>query len=333
MAMAGIGALGWPGTVPDGLRRFDPGRDLAAVIRLLELGFSQELEPRDRRWLAELSSLSTAGPLLSFASRVVPLGGAGFTGFVWYQDSRLVGNVSLMRGAGDVWLVANVVTALEYRRRGIAGQLMAAAIDAARARGARQLQLQVRHDNRPAQALYDRLGFWRLGTATTLRLADAQAATRSMTPARGWSLVAWNRSGFARAGRVLERIGNAERGGPPDLIRSTQQRGSLLCWLDDLIQGRKSYRWAAVSGDEYRGVALVQAQSRSNPHHLALAVEPGWRGRVEATLVDVALMTLARHPPFEVEAEMDAGEVQAIAALTAAGFIPVRTLDRLALDL
>jgi len=47
----------------------------------------------------------------------------------------------------------------EHRRSGIAGQVMAAIADAARARGIRSMYLQVLQASSPARALYERLGF------------------------------------------------------------------------------------------------------------------------------------------------------------------------------
>ncbi len=46
-----------------------------------------------------------------------------------------------------------------HRRRGIAGRLLATALDALRARGVAEVWLEVRESNRPAQALYAGFGF------------------------------------------------------------------------------------------------------------------------------------------------------------------------------
>ena len=50
-----------------------------------------------------------------------------------------------------------------YQRRGIAAAMMAYLIDSARKRGARRMLLEVSVENAPAIALYERLGFGRIG--------------------------------------------------------------------------------------------------------------------------------------------------------------------------
>jgi hypothetical protein len=68
-------------------------------------------------------------------------------------------------------------------------------------------------------------------------------------------------------------------------------------------------------------------------HLLDVVADPLWRGRVEAPLINAALIQLARQAPREVQAEIDDREIGAESALRRAGFRHVRTLDRLALDL
>lgn len=64
-----------------------------------------------------------------------------------------------------VWVVGhelhinNVAVDTRWRRRGIAGALLGAALDHGRARGARRAFLEVRASNLAAQGLYRRFGF------------------------------------------------------------------------------------------------------------------------------------------------------------------------------
>jgi len=331
--MTGVG-LAWRWrAAPDGLQPFQPGRDLRAVIDLLESGFGADLEARDRRWLADLSALSGTGPLAGWVMRFFPYADSAFKGYVWYAGGRLVGNASVIHSSDDLWIIANVVTHPDYRRRGIARDLMDAAIEAAQARGARQIQLQVRADNAAALRLYDRLGFWRMNAATLLRLPSPRDAQRLGRPATGWTMIRLGRSTQARARRLLTRIGEIDRGGPTSLAVQAAESGSLLDRLDDWMQGRSRYAWAATAGGELRGLIAAHGMRWQGPHRLDLVVDPAWAGRVEAPLTDVALAALARHARFEIEAEVDAGRTTVIDTLIQAGFRGARTLERLALDL
>ena len=65
--------------------------------------------------------------------------------------------------AGDVLEVLRVGTDPEWRRRGIARELIAHLASDARDLGAKSCMLEVRADNKPAQALYESIGLERVG--------------------------------------------------------------------------------------------------------------------------------------------------------------------------
>ncbi len=88
----------------------------------------------------------------------------GGLGYVWIEDGRLVGNVSIYPAdwpadVGRAWIIANVGVHPDYRRRGIARRLMQAAMTLIRDRGGDCIVLQVDADNTAAQSLYKQLGF------------------------------------------------------------------------------------------------------------------------------------------------------------------------------
>ncbi|GAB4573884.1 MAG: hypothetical protein Kow0077_17720 [Anaerolineae bacterium] len=83
-------------------------------------------------------------------------------GFVWEADGQPVGMVNVTRQGGSTnWLIGNVAVLPAYRRRGIARQLVSAAVDLARSKGAERIVLDVVRGNEPAIQLYERLGFTR----------------------------------------------------------------------------------------------------------------------------------------------------------------------------
>lgn len=330
--MTGVDVFAPLRTVPDGMHAFLPWRDLTAVVGLLELGFGHDLDSRDRRWLSEMAA-STSGPW-GMLSRVFAVTDRGFKGYVWYADGRLVGNASLMHADADLWVIANVTTHPDYRRLGIARRLMGAALDAAHAAGARQVQLQVRNDNAAAQALYLDMGFWRMSTAATLRLTQVPTAPPSAPHAAGITLTALGRSDRHVARRLLGRAGDLDRGGPTALTVQAIERAGWLDVLDDWLEGKSRRAWCARADGDMRGLLALQTVRERGPHRIDVAVEPRWSGRVEPVLIDAALRALApSHRGLEVEAEVETRRTAAIAAFRDAGFRLVRVLDRLALDL
>ena len=90
-------------------------------------------------------------------------------GFVWEEDGQPVGLVNVMRmGDTDRWMIGNVAVLPDYRRRGIARQLVQAAVDYARRRGAPAVTLDVLDGNVPAYRLYESLGFEAFSGSTEL---------------------------------------------------------------------------------------------------------------------------------------------------------------------
>ena len=76
----------------------------------------------------------------------------------------LLATVDLCRG-GLAWVLEDLIVQREYRGRGIAGRLIAHALDFARAQGAVEVRLLTDAVNHRAIALYEKLGFTRQGDA------------------------------------------------------------------------------------------------------------------------------------------------------------------------
>lgn len=101
----------------------------------------------------------------SVAARVAETQGCFF---VAELEGRVVGLLALVFPAGDIYVrakerrhaeISTVVVADESRRHGVGRALMAAAEEAAQARGCRRLALSVLAGNEAAMAAYARQGF------------------------------------------------------------------------------------------------------------------------------------------------------------------------------
>ena len=121
-------------------------RDLESLVKLEE-GF-----PGDRISRASLSRL------LSRDSAVI---------FVAEAGGRVVGDaIVLFRSGFKTARLYSMIVTPEWRGRGVARSLLAAAETAARERGSVSLRLEVREDNRPAIGLYGNHGFEVVGAAS-----------------------------------------------------------------------------------------------------------------------------------------------------------------------
>jgi GNAT superfamily N-acetyltransferase len=186
---------------------FDPRRDLLAVANLIEVCFTDTLDEDGQRYLRNMRQAAHSPGWLGMNSLAAEWGGLPFSGFVWEQGGRLVGNVSLvpyrLRGQNS-FLIANVAVHPDYRRRGIARSLTVQAIEHLRQRRLPSAWLHVRRENRAAVALYQSLGFeqracrttWRCqGPVPTLQLPPGLSITRvntaHWTDQRAWLLEAY----------------------------------------------------------------------------------------------------------------------------------------------
>lgn len=133
-----------------------------------------------------------------------------------------------IRGA-DAW-IGGMGTVPAARRRGYGREVMQAAVASARARGCRSLWLEVIDANRPALALYERLGFEAVRDLVVWSLPQAAGAAEAVAVqlhrARAW-IAGHRESGepWQRADPVIAKL---ERDGEEVRAIATEQRGELV---------------------------------------------------------------------------------------------------------
>ncbi len=151
-----------PSSIREHLRRLDVRRDLARVADLVELCFYDTLDPEGKQYLSDMRKAAQSASMMRFAGSLIEDSVFLPSGYVWEEDGRLVGNLSLIpisvqgkRG----YMIANVATHPDYRQRGIATALTQTALRHAEAHGTRIVWLQVREDNPSAIHIYQTNGF------------------------------------------------------------------------------------------------------------------------------------------------------------------------------
>ncbi len=307
-----------------GARPFDPTRDLAGVARLLEEAFRHE----HTFPLSTTPGLREMGIVLWTLS-YAPVFPENVTGFVWVEENRIVGNVtiSLDEGRLDRYLISNVAVKPSYQHHGIARALMEISLDHIRERGGKWALLNVRPANVHAVKLYRDLGFdeiemrgeWSLSSRPTLPAA----------PAPDTSIVETGR---------LRRIDSSDRRAISELLRAaTPERVQQFrsprwtefgaSWEDrvtesvtDFFVGQVTQRWALEQDHRLAAVMTIRGQRIFTPHYMTLYAHPDYRGHVEHELVALALRELARLPRREIRAAASSTHPELVAALEQRGF-------------
>ena len=113
-----------------------------------EQSIRQEFHAPARTYLFDIDGCGIANCIAADGSAAKQPVVRGYAGF-WYD--------------GDDAEIMTIGVGRQFQRRGIAASLMEALIARAREQGAQRMLLEVRVDNIPALALYERFGFARMG--------------------------------------------------------------------------------------------------------------------------------------------------------------------------
>ncbi|MEJ5197861.1 MAG: GNAT family N-acetyltransferase [Anaerolineae bacterium] len=313
-------------TLEPGIYPFEPHRHLRQVAELIEEAFAGELDAEGRGLVREMHTIGRLSPLLGGAFSAGILG-ESVGGFVWVEDGRVLGNLTLQRldWGGVRWRISNVAVAATHRGRGIGRSLMLAGLSEIAQMGGAWAILQVRADNMPARRLYESLGFtavcqdgiWKLTTRPP-HVPAADAALQPL-PALAWrprfelaqaaqtDLAAWVAPVAAEAYRV-------------GLMQAAIE--VLGAWLGLY----RVQRWGTCTNGRLTSMVEVWTGAFDDVYRLRLAVRPAVRGHLEHALIAQALRALADQPPAPVVIEHSGDHVEAVAALEAFGFKPQRVL-------
>jgi len=313
-----------------GVHPFDPYRDLKPVTELIAIAFAGRLDPAGQASLAQMCREARRSALVRWLFRPVWSQQGMAPGFVWVEDGRVVGNVSLRRALErGGFFVGNVSVYPDWRGRGIAGALMRAALDEISARGGRWVGLEVRADNAAARRLYERFGFQEVGR-TVCMLRPAGPPWNVGLPPPRLSL----RRGRSRDTRALIRLVYAFIPEPQHPLLELREDDYRLGWeraLDCWLEGRREAWWVADEGGRVCGAVRVVRERGDHPDRLEVLVGPGHVGQLEAALVHQGLVGLCRRK--KVVETIIPGTAEPLAvALEKAGFQRLHTLVQMRLD-
>jgi len=153
------------------IRPLNTRTDLLDIANLIELCFADHMDNEGWEYVCYLRRLASRQSSLGM------IGTAEFPtsmdGFVWVENNRLVGNLSMIPFSTRLQkrvLVANVAVHPDFRRRGIGKELTQTAINDAIQHGFQSIWLHVRDDNPTAYHLYAELGFHERVRRTTWQM-------------------------------------------------------------------------------------------------------------------------------------------------------------------
>ncbi|TAH50534.1 MAG: GNAT family N-acetyltransferase [Chloroflexota bacterium] len=310
-----------------GVRPLNPTRDLPQIALLLEEAFRQDLGAL-HAW-SRVPILREIGATL-ISTAFMPMPTESLRGFVYEENGHIFGNVTLTLDDSRErrWMISNVAVSEKYRRRGIARQLMLAAIDEARARSAQWLILNVRPWNESAIRLYEGLGFEAVDTETEYVRTRARVLAYEPLPIRPL------RNNELRAGYMLARAGMNEKlqlFRPPGISEfGVRFEDRLAERTLDLFILQSTERYGYFENEVLLGTVSLHAQRVGTPHKLDIRVMPAARGRIENGLLAAALQRLNQFAARDISMRVLASHHELVQASADAGFVPTRGLTLMA---
>jgi GNAT superfamily N-acetyltransferase len=311
-----------PITATGRMRPLNILRDLPAVADLIELCFANTLDPEGRNYIDQMRRNGRDSGFLNWAPRVIESVSLPLSGFVWEDNGRIVGNVSLIpfsKAGLKVFLIANVATHPDYRRRGIARFLTEAAIMRAREKHADTIWLHVRQDNPGAIALYRELGFYERARRTSWYTSSGNTPLVS-SPASSVSIRARSSWDWPQQSRWLETAY------PPSLDwyfshKWNVLRPGLVNGLYRFLADIDTLQWSAYKDNRLAAVLACQ-RTTGRSDHLWLAAPR----KPDPEIVSMLLLHGRRilSERYSLSLEFPAG--MADDAIREAGFLPQRTL-------
>ncbi|GAB4481908.1 MAG: hypothetical protein Kow0088_24520 [Anaerolineales bacterium] len=309
------------------IRPLNPRQDLLAVADLIELCFADTLDQSGRDYIQQLRQVAkeASGYWIGRSGNHIY---APREGFVWEEEGRIVGNLSIFRfrtGRSIEYLIANVAVHPDYRRRGIARSLTERAIEYIRAHGGRQAWLNVREDNHAAYSLYRRLNFserlrrthWQLQPPLSTSHTDQNSSSNLLYPTstvRRRSSADWE---YQRQWLLATY--------PEDYhwhldFRIDWFAPGLLALLKRLLNDTRLQHYSITKGHKLIGVASIQSSLREE-QALWMACDPQWENEAFS-----AFLNHFSHSTHSRRIILDYPAYHAVLPLQEFGFTPIQTL-------
>ena len=308
------------------LRSFDASRDLNDVADLVESCFADTLDADGRRYIQQMRSAARNPRYLRWAMNFAENVSMPLAGYVWEENSKLVGNLSIipLTDQGQrLYLIANVAVEETYRRRGIARALTIASLEDIQRRGAKSVWLQVREGNPSALHLYQTLGFEERTRRTTWESIEGflDASFSNMRkPPTNVKMSRRTSHAWSQQKRWLEQTY------PPHVIwhlplNTKILQPGLTGFLYRLFTGTRQQQWTAMREKTLLGI-LSWTPGTVHMDHLWLAAAP----EHEDTAIRALLPHARRHLPARRSLDLNYPAGRGVQAFRDAGYQIHQTL-------
>ncbi|MBG0787478.1 MAG: GNAT family N-acetyltransferase [Anaerolineaceae bacterium] len=284
------------------IRSLDVTRDLNPVADLIELCFPIHKDRDGQTYLKQLRKAARDMQYVRWLGSMADLSGDRIAGFVWEEDGRILGNISLVpfkENGQKINMIANVAVRPDARRRGIAKALTVRAVELLRRKHEPRVWLQVRSNDEGAQALYRSVGFvdrlkrttWRARPVDVHKPKEYEVPSVTVRKRRDsdWAL---HKQWLASAYPMTMRWNLP--------VKFRQFESGPFQEIRNFIDGINLKHWALEHNGVCQGVLSWQ-KTTTYSHNLWLALAPDAEAGLLMGAVPEILQNLARRHPLSLD--------------------------------
>lgn len=311
----------------NGSRPININKDIPQVIKLLELCFGSAIQGDGHRIFTTDQLVQSP----AFIWRISPAAAKLAMGFVWEEDGRIVGNVTVLNSSVlGRYLVVNVAVHPDFRRRHIARNLMEAVKRLVDKKNGHEILLQVVSTNKAALNLYERLEYTNLGSVTGW--SSNVARIRRLPLDEPAPEIRELKSSEWQAAYELDTLALDPDLNWPDPPEATMYRQNWMHKFLNFINGRQIETWSMHHDGQLTGLASVVSEW-GRTHHGSIRVHPQWRGQLERPLLAKLIRRLSYLPRRNIRIYHPDNDERMNQLLKEANFHPQRTLTHMKLTL
>ncbi len=324
------------------MREWDFEKDHEKVTKLLDVVFEKELQSKGLDVKVVFDEFKAMLPLMNFIGFFSKNFKHTLDGFVFENEKgEIIASVNISYSL-FYWEVAMVATHPDYRRRGLARQLVTAAIDHAKKHGAKMCVLEVLDINEPAYKLYRNLGFVHYDSITRQKLEYSKlAGIQEQNLPQEYEIRKFNRKKRTNQARFeldqrrtpeeVQTFHPVDRGRyfKPLLIRLLRPIAKILLKIkrvDNLI-----YHEGKLVAD----ISVSPSSKKGSPHRIDLMIDPNHCQVLSEPLLVHSLLTLENNSSTDdnVILEFRTHEIKQLEITRIYGFEDIETMHLLGLKI
>ncbi|MFX0115426.1 MAG: GNAT family N-acetyltransferase [Candidatus Hodarchaeota archaeon] len=312
-------------------------RDHEGLCDVIELSFKEDLEEIGMDFREELGSLKKIEPLLRFLGLFSKSMRHIIGGFVYEDQGQIISTVFVNKRGMDAsqWIIRNLATHPDYRRQGLARELIKTAVEHAASHGAEVCTLEVRSDNTSAYDLYRNQGFTHFDSLITLKLEKFPEV--EVVATEEYMIHEKKKIKQADAYDLAVRATPAEVAEFLPVNKKQFSEPRFLGWIEPIFM--KFLRFvehnfvAELDGKIVGAVRFNGRRTKKGVYGMNILIDPAHREKVTEPLLKLALSTIKKYPERNTIVTVRTSNNELLALLRRYDFEKIEENHRLGLKL